>query len=115
MTVSEAGEVLIEHGTWDRRGVVDRRSLVVSPDRYAAFRTALAPYRPPTNLDVEDVPCDVYTTHTPDIRVTWISPEGSVSRVFQLGCSNEKVVGEAIIAAVDVLGLDPEARAWMRP
>jgi len=114
MLVSETGQASIEHRTWERRGSVDRRSVLISRDRYSAFKATLDPYRPPTDVEATDVSCGDYTTHIPDIRITWFDSGGSVSRVFRPGCSHDAADGEAVVAAPDVLGLDVQSREWIR-
>jgi len=99
VAVAADGAVWIEQGHWagdyaDWR--TQERALHLPPQRIAAFRGALARYRPARDLGL-DAPesCATFWSDQPGLRVTWDDGRARVRLVYNYGC-------------------DPEARRAMR-
>lgn len=106
VTIAEDGRIWVTTGFWagdyeDWRE--QRRAINSSPDTYARFRDALAPYRPA----IERIPSasgefcsgEFIADGGGGAIVTWSDATGSVQRIFEAGCQDDAPMVRAVRAA----------------
>jgi len=92
LIVASDGSIWVAQGHWAGTYSEEiQRPLHLPPVRVAAFRAALARYRPAADLFLTDTPpCKTFWTDQPGLHVTWDDGRTPVRLVLNYGCDPEE-------------------------
>lgn len=116
-TASSTGRVWIETNTWayppegdirNRFPQVVRRVVRIAPERFAAFREQLRPYRPVGELMLDRPPaCEMIENHSEGVIVRWQGSGENGQLIFDFSCDPERrrAIRDALQTAPALLGI----------
>ena len=114
LEASSDGRVRIERGHWAGRyrdWRIVRKTVRVTPEQFASFREALAPYRPDGELRLNDeLPCKTLNTDQGGASVSWRGGGADAHLAYNRGCD-----GEARAAMVKALEVAPSSLGLQTP
>ncbi|NGM52276.1 hypothetical protein G5B46_21920 [Caulobacter sp. 602-2] len=88
-------------GDWRRRRILRQ----VTPERVAAFRRALEPYRPAADRSVQQDSCQAYWTDQDAVSIEWSKGDERVTLFVDLGCQDDLAMNDVLRQAPGALGL----------
>ncbi|WP_260582122.1 hypothetical protein [Sphingopyxis sp. PET50] len=111
LVVASDGRVWTEEGYWAGRyrdWRTTKRRFQVPPERVAAFRAQLQPYRPDGFFRLDQEVCKTFWTDSGGFRIKWREEGREDSLIFDRGCDPAERASQAedIMRAPRLLGIE---------